>query len=146
MKKLIFEPVFDSSVEQTWAFFSEIEHYPKYIKYSHSTYLDGDFKEDSIWYEWTTVMYLPMKIKHRIKKVTLLEEIIYHVEFPAGEIWQKLNFEDLSGKTKVKAEITIKFHHFLLEKIIGPLVYKRNISMVEASINNFKESLINGNN
>lgn len=141
MKKLIFEPSFDAPVEKIWTYFSDIENYSKYIKYTKKVYLIGGFKEGALWNEWTTILFVPLYVRHEIKKIVLHKEIVYHVELPGAEIWQKVNFKDLKEKTKLEVDITIAFNNIFMEKILGEIVYKRNQEMIESSISSFMQRL-----
>lgn len=145
MKRLVFEPVFDSPIEVIWDKFSDVNNYSKYIKYCHKSVLVGPFKSGSHWYDWSTVVYLPLKIDHQIIKVVHQEEIVYKINLPFGEIWQRVNFTSLGSKTKLKLEIDINFRYNLLNQTIGRLVYYRNQKMMKETIKNYDASFKQNN-
>lgn len=141
MKKLTFEPSFDAPVEKVWTYFSDIENYSKYLKYTKKVYSFGGFKEGALWDEWTTILFVPLYVRHQIKKIVPNEEIVYHVDLPGAKIWQKVSFKDLKEKTRLEIDITISFKNIFVEQILGEIVYKRNQNMVESSISNFIQRL-----
>lgn len=145
MRKLIFELTINASVEKLWPLLAEIENYPRYIKYCRKAFLIGDFREGSTWYDWSTVVYLPLKIKHEIIRIQPNKEIIYKIGLPVGEIWQKLSLE-VGEQTKVWFEITIDFPNPVIDKTLGALVYYRNRKMIEATIANFEKGFGNADN
>lgn len=145
MRRLLFEPVFDVPLQSLWEKFADVNSYSKYIKNCHKSVLVGPFKAGSIWYDWSTVIYLPLKINHQIIKVIPKEEIIYKINLPFGEIWQKVDFVPQGVKTKVRLEIEMNFRPKLIDKTLGSLIYLRNQQMLSETIKNYYQSF-NENN
>lgn len=142
MRKLSFEPEFDFPVEKIWDLFTDVSNYPAYIKYCYKAELIGSFAAGSSWYDWSTVVYFPMKVTHQIVKVEPKKEIVYKIALPTnGELWQKFTIEENEGKTKVKVEISVEFGNKLIDSLIGPLVHARNKTMIEATIDNMYKVL-----
>lgn len=138
MKTLKFTLATNAPVENIWPIISDINSYHKYIKYCHKSKLIGKFQEGSIWYDWSTVVFLPLKINHKIIKIIPNEKIIYLIKTPLGEIWQTMLIEE-GKKTKLKLEVNIDFPNRLIDKAFGHLVYMRNRKMLEATMKNFKD-------
>lgn len=140
MRRLLFETIVPTKVEQVWSLFEAVNDYPKYIQYCHRAELVGGFEVGSVWYDWSSVVYLPMKITHRIKHLEREKLIIYSIPlFGGGEIEQKFTFEDQESKTKVVVEILIDFENKLIDSLLGGLVESRNRRMIDQTINNIQE-------
>ena len=48
-------------VSAVWELFADIENYPRYVKFMRSVELKGKPGLGTIWYDWTTILFLPMK-------------------------------------------------------------------------------------
>ncbi len=138
MRRLEFESIVDFQLERTWKLFTEVENYPDYIKFCNRAIPEGSFEEGNYWYDWTTILYLPLKIRHKIVKISLQKELLYLIEVPFIIIEQKITFEDLRPQTRVKIELTFNFGNKLLEKVFGPLLFRRNTEMIEDLMNSYK--------
>ncbi len=142
MRKLLFEPTFDHPSEKIWELFLDVGNYPAYIKYCYKAELIGPFASGSSWYDWSTVVYFPLKVTHQIVKVEAKREIVYKIVLPTkGELWQKFTIEENEGKTKVKVEISVEFGNKLIDSLLGPMVHARNKIMIEATIENMYKVL-----
>lgn len=145
MRNLTFEVDTTASVEQIWSLLTGVNNYHLYIKNCSKSVLVGDFKEGSSWYDWSTVVYLPLKINHKIIKVVPKKEIHYQVELPIGVIWQKLVIIE-GKKNKVQLEINIDFPNSIVDKTLGTLVHYRNRMMLAETISNLKKGFGNAAN
>lgn len=143
MKSLNFEFTTSASTKNIWSILSDVDNYHRYIKYCRSSKLKGEFKEGSSWYDWSTVVFLPLKINHKIIKITPGEKIIYQIKMPIGNIWQTILISK-GKKTKVKLEVVIDFPNRFIEKTLGALVYMRNREMLASTMNNFKDNWLTG--
>jgi ribosome-associated toxin RatA of RatAB toxin-antitoxin module len=138
MRTLNFEFETSAKTDQIWSLLTDVNNYHRYIKNCIKSTLVGDFKEGSSWYDWSTVVYLPLKVNHKIIKIVPKKEIIYQIPLPLGSIWQKLTISE-GEKTKVQLEVNIDFPNRLIDQTLGALVAYRNQDMLSATINNFKD-------
>lgn len=139
MKNLEIESVLDLSTEKTWKLLTEVENYPYYIKFCNKAVLEGPFEEGSYWYDWTSVVYLPLKIQHKIEKVLLLQEIKYLITTPLLKISQNITCTEKQSKTMIRIEFKYDFANKLFEKIFGSLIYRRNKEMLVNLMDNYKK-------
>lgn len=139
MRTLIYDPIFTVSKVSLWEIFTQVENYPKYIKYCQKAELIGDFKVGSIWSDWSTVVWLPLKINHEIIKIEPEKELFFQIKLPlGGKIEQRFLFYDQDRKTKLDIEITIDIPNKVLDFLFGRALEYRNRQMIEATIDNFK--------
>lgn len=109
MKNLEIESVLDLSMEKTWKLLTEVEKYPYYIKFCNKAVLEGPFAEGGYWYDWTSVVYIPLKIRHKIEKVLPRQEIRYLITTPLLTISQNVTCTEEQSKTKIKIEFKYDF-------------------------------------
>lgn len=139
MRKLAFEYQTKEPINKIWSLLSNVNNYHLHIKYCLRSGLIGNFQEGASWYDWSTVVYVPLKINHKIIKIVPHKKIEYKIELPIGDIWQTLSIS--TGKqTKVRLQIVIDFPNRFVNQTIGSLVYYRNRKMLEGTIENFKKS------
>ena len=138
MRNLTFSIKTDAPVNKIWIIISDINSYHKYIKYCHKSKLVGDFKEGSSWYDWSTVVFLPLKINHLIIKIIPGKQIGYLIKTPFGEIRQKITIKK-GKKTLLRLDVTINFPNWLIDKTLGNFVYLRNYQMLKTTMKNYKD-------
>lgn len=147
MKRLVFKPVFSASTERLWQMFSDVKNYPKYIKYCHKAGLIGQFQVGSTWYDWSTVVFVPLKVNHRIVKVSPNRELLFNIDLPFFvSLDQRFILESKGVGTEVNIEITIDFKNKLMEILLGSLIAYRNRKMIEGTISNVQEILKQNDN
>lgn len=146
MKNLEIESVLDLSMEKTWKLLTEVENYPYYIKFCNKAVLEGPFEEGSYWYDWTSVVYLPLKIRHKIEKVLPRQEIKYLITNPLLTIRQNVTCTEEQSKTKIRIEFKYDFANKLFEKIFGSLIYRRNKEMLVNLMGNYQKVIKNAAN
>jgi ribosome-associated toxin RatA of RatAB toxin-antitoxin module len=147
MRQILLEPVFPTSKETLWQLFSEVENYPKYIKYCQKAWLAGEFREGSVWCDRSTVMFLPLKIVHKIVVLKPQEEIAFSIPLlGGGEIRQGFRLQEVEDGTKVEVKVNINFQNKLLDVLLGRLVESRNRGMMVSTIENFKKEINNDKN
>ncbi len=129
------------SKDKLWELFTNISNYPKYIKFVQKTELKGnELVPGAIWYDWTTILFVPMKIKHIVVLVKSQSEIGFDVPMVFGSLMQqRFSFFGDSNKTMVKGKISFDFKNGLLDKILGPILQKRLQEMLEGSLENFRK-------
>ncbi len=139
MRKLDFEQIIDYPLEKTWYLFTDVKNYPRFLKYCSKAVVEGEFKEGGYWYDWSTVVYLPLKVRHKIIKISSREELVYLIKNPFVTIEQTIKLSDLQKQTKVNIGYKINFRNILLEKLLGSLISRRNSEMIEYLMNNYKK-------
>ncbi len=148
MRTIEFETIVPVAIDEVWAMFKKVEEYPQIIEYCHKAKLVGGFKEGSNWYDWSTVLIVPLKVNHQIEKILPNAEIIYSIPLPFGVfLKQESKLEGKSSReTNVKMVVTIAFESKLLDSILGNFVEYRNKRMISKTIENFHNRFKNANN
>jgi ribosome-associated toxin RatA of RatAB toxin-antitoxin module len=129
------------SIDHLWSLLLEISNYPKYIKFLQKAELvGGRIEVGAVWYDWTTILFLPMKIKHTVVSITPKEEIGFDVDLIFGGIMQqRFVFSPRGSSTQIQGQISFDFRNKLVDKILGQFLQKRLQEMLEGSLENFKK-------
>lgn len=129
------------SEEELWQLFIDISNYPKYIKFVQKTELKSEkLIPGAIWYDWTTILFVPMKIKHIVVSVKPRSEIGFDVTLIFGGIMQqRFSFSGDSNRTLIKGQISFDLKNNFMSKILGGFLQKRLQEMLEGSLENFKK-------
>ena len=112
------------SKEAMWNRMITLEDYPKWWKFCKSvTYTE--IKEGAIYYDVTTLLWIPIKIKHIVTKIKPYEELGLFLTLPfVGRMWFTLDFKqqgkDAMMNTEIKFDLGNKFYNatvgYVLEK------------------------------
>jgi ribosome-associated toxin RatA of RatAB toxin-antitoxin module len=140
MRKLEFVIHTKATTKNVWQLMSNVDNYYKYIKYCHKSKLVGNFQEGSSWYDWSTVMFLPLKINHKIVNIVPNKKIVYLISSQFGEIRQTILIIKEGKATQLTLKVNIDFPNRLIDKTFGAFVSLRNKKMLEATIQNYKKA------
>ena len=148
MRTLEFETTIPVAIDEVWFMFEKVEEYPQVIEYCYRAKLVGGFKEGSLWYDWSTVLVVPLKVIHTIDKILPKEEISYSIALPfGGFLKQNSKLEGKNSReTRVKMIVSIDFKNKLLDFLVGGFVEYRNKKMINKTIENFQDRFKNENN
>lgn len=146
MKKLDFEQIIDYPLAKTWFLFTDVDNFPHFLKYCYKARIEGEFKVGGYWYDWTTLVYLPLKVRHQITKIALEKELVYLIKNPLMSIEQTIKLSDLEKQTKVDIGYKINFRNRLVEIVLGPLICRRNSEEIRYLMNNYKKVKIHETN
>lgn len=121
--------------QELWTMLTNIEQYPKYIKYMQSSRLHGKFDIGNHWTDISTVMFYPMNVKHEIINIKEGREVVFLIKLPlGGRIVQKGIIEDRGKYISLKLEATIDLGHRLIDLTLGPILEKRMSKMFRGSL------------
>jgi len=127
-------------VSAVWELFADIENYPRYVKFMRSVELKGKPGLGTIWYDWTTILFLPMKIRHQVVKFEKEEEIAFEVSSPlGGMMWQVFRMAGDQKKAKVEGEISFDLGNFLLDFFLGFFLKLRLNDMLRSTLSKIRK-------
>lgn len=120
-----------------WKFVANVKTYPKFVKFMQSAEVDGAFRPGSSWTDWSTVMFIPLKIKHEILKVEKEKTVVNLIKMPlGGQIIQTVTIEPKAKFVRVKLGAEIKLASSVLDSLIGPILEVRTRTMYEGTLEN----------
>src|SRR3990172_11159094 len=139
MKKLDFETVIDYPLAKSWYLFTDVKNFPRFLKYCKKASIDDEFKVGGHWSDWTTMVYLPLKVRHKITKISPEKELVYFIENPFMKIEQTITLGDLESQTRVNIGYKINFRNKFFEKLLGSLICRRNSEEINYLMSNYKK-------
>lgn len=130
------------SIETIWQRVSEIETYPKRIKYCQRVF-DIDIREGGHYTDVTTLLWVPITIRHTIESIKQLTEIKYFLTLPGGGVSQQMyHFSHEHGKAVLVAKVTFDLGHPILTETIGVILKYRLVRMLRSAFPEIKAELL----
>lgn len=142
MREISVNELFPASVETMWNLFSDIEHYPKYVHFVKSVEIVKGIKEGGMWYDISTIMFLPWRYDHYITKFEKNKEIEFTVYLTTGgKIVQNFSFKQNGEQARIVGYVTIDLGWKILDFFLGSFLEQRMQMMVNGTIKNAREAL-----
>jgi len=122
---------------QVWARVSDISNYPDFVEFMKLVSVEGDFREGSHWSDISTVMYFPLKFRHKIDKIEEGKNVYYLIDLPrGGKILQRFEIIPNGESTRVRLTIDVDLNNQLMDILLGKLIESRTKSMVGGTFKN----------
>ncbi len=140
MPEIVIENTTSIEVEKVWSLLTDINSYPKYVKFVLTIKDPAEaFKEGIYWTDITDIVWIPLSIKHRIIKVEKNKKFAYEVFLPFGGTMME-EFELITCKegTKIYSKIELTFKNYLLDLVFGPILKKRIRTMWQETYGNLE--------
>lgn len=116
---------------EVWKRISDVSNYPDFVEFMKMVWFEGGFREGSHWTDISTVMYFPLKFRHKIAKVEEGKNIFYLIDLPkGGKICQKLEVIPKGSLTRVRLTVDVDLNNQLMDVLLGKLIEKRTKSMI----------------
>lgn len=125
--------------KELWSLITNVEDYPRYIKYMQRSELNGQFELGNKWSDISTVMFYPINVKHEIIDIKEGKEFTFLIRLPfKGKIIQKGIIEDKGDYVSFQLQATIDLGHPLIDLLLGPILEKRTSEMLLGILENEK--------
>ncbi len=132
------------SRSEMWKSIQKVENYPSYVKFMKRAKIDGPFRTGTTWTDFSTVAYMPLRVRHKILKINGRQKVVYLIRLPlGGEVIQTLSVNGGDSQVEVGLDATIYFKNRLLDYTLGPVLQRRTNEMFEGTINNMQIRLEN---
>ncbi len=119
------------SASEVWKRVSDVSNYTDFVEFMKLVSLEGEFREGSHWSDISTVMYFPLKFRHKIAKIEEGKNIFYLIDLPkGGKILQKLEVIPKGNLTRMRLTIEVDLNNQLMDLLLGKLIEKRTKSMI----------------
>ncbi len=123
------------AIDKVWDLLTDIEKYPKRVKYVKKVTVYGT-SEGSVWDDTTTILWVPMKMKHTITTLRKNKEYSFDIPLYFGGVMKQkyvLRQEDRESVI-IKASITYTLGNRFFNQTIGKLLNKRLKNMLESTV------------
>ena len=139
MRKVVFEATIDQPLDAVWSVITKVEDYPSYIRYVYKVEWSESLKVGSEWFDWSTIIFVPLRLKHVVVKMKPNKELVFFMPLPFGGKMNQLFTISQSGSgTKMRAEINFDLKHPILNQVVGPILTRRLLIMMNSTLDNFK--------
>ena len=139
MRRIFVQPKFSVGKARLWSFIADVQDYPKTIPFCQRVEIKDELKVGGYWADWSTILWVPLKINHDIIEVQEPNRLRYKIKtFFGSELGQNFVLEGNEEESQVQAEFTIDLKPRLLDFFLGKLVEKRNLEMIEGTIKNVR--------
>lgn len=132
---------------QVWEMVSDIKNWPDYVEFVKWIKLAGPVHEGTYFDDLTVILWIPVKIRHKIIKIEKERELLLEAYMPyrKGLMYQSVLIKKQGKLTEVVIEIKFEIN-FLFDLLIGWLVQFRLNQMVVRTLKNIiREKGIEGN-
>ena len=135
MIKVSIEKKLNLSTEATWSLLTNIEEYPRYVRYVRSVEISGPLKEGKEWFDWTSIVWIPMRVKHKTTKMIKNRKLAYEVPLPlGGKMFQSIDLSADNASTLVRGKIDFDLGNPVFNFFIGPILKLRLQSMMTSTL------------
>lgn len=119
------------SASEVWRRVSDVSNYPDFVAFVKRVSVEGEFREGSHWSDISTVLYFPLKFRHKIAKIEEGKNIFYLIDLPkGGKILQKLEVVPRGNLTRARLTIDVDLNSQLMDLLLGKLIERRTKSMI----------------
>ena len=118
------------TLEEAWKMLSDIQKYNQRVKFVRKVTLYTNTK-GTYWDDITTILWIPLKIKHKITSMKKNQKICYDTKLPLNG-FMKQNFALSKNDKNVFIEGTINFDlgNKILNNTLGIILKKRLTEML----------------
>ena len=115
------------SQKDLWRIVTTIEDYPTWCKFCQRIIAaPSKIEEGAVWIDVTTLLWIPLKIKHIVKKVRPYEELDVFLPLPiGGKMWFKFCFKQKGKYSYMTSEVSFDLGHRLIDETVGRILEKR---------------------
>lgn len=137
MRRVNLETRADKSPDAIWSMLINIHDYPKYVKFVHKVESPPDLRIGDDWFDLSTIVFLPLNIKHTVtemepkRKLAFLVPLIF-----GGKMKQSFLLTQVNRGTDVRVEIAFDLGNPVFNQIIGPLLERRLMVMMNDTLKN----------
>ncbi len=140
MRKVIVKSQLSLSQEEIWKLITDIKNYPTYIKYCLKAKGPEPIKKGDWWWDWTTIMVLPLKINHQVVELNPNNYLKFLVPlFFVGNLTQEVTLTETTKGTQVVIEVSINLKNKIADLLLGDFLYKRTQTMINSIYANFSK-------
>ena len=127
--------------EILWSIITDIPQYPRYVKFIRKALLYGPVAAGVRWDDETTILWLPIRMKHTITRLEKYRVLAFDLDLPfGGKMSQVYTFGSSNSETIVVATISFFLGIGILDTIIGPVLERRLRAMLTASFEEVKRA------
>lgn len=120
------------SRKDLWRMVTNIGDYPSWCKFCQRIFdAPTKIEEGSAWIDITTLLWIPIKVKHIVTRVKLYEEFYAFLPLPGGgKMWFQFSFEQKGKDSYMNNEIMFDLGNRFINSTVGYVLEKRWIQLL----------------
>ncbi len=123
------------SQEEVWKYIINVTNYPEFVPFVKAVQLSEPFAEGSVWHDVTTILGVPLRIKHVNERISHLKKVIFLIDLPfGGSMKQSYTLSQQDKKLQVTCCITFEVRPSVIEPLVTPLLEKRLKYMITTAL------------
>jgi len=127
------------SQKALWKRVANLEKYPKQVKYCKAIFIT-EIKEGAVFHDITTLLWIPLKIKHIILKLDPYKEIKFLLPLPGGgKMWHTFMFKQEAKHARVNIEMAFDLGNRIFNATVGHIIEKRLVALLKHGLSGFEE-------
>lgn len=139
-RRVIREETLQMSCKEFWCAISDVKNLPLWAKFVTKSQAGGPLEEGSIYSDITTILWIPLKIKHIVKDIKKEERITLELPlFFGGMMWENFVIKKRGNDTYVRAEVSFDLKWSVIDLVIGTILEKRVDKMLKCSMQNLQD-------
>ncbi len=128
-------------LEMLWNIITDIPQYPRYVKFIRKALLYGPVAVGVRWDDETTILWLPVCMKHTITRLEQYQVFAFDLNLPlGGKMSQMYTFCSRNSETTIVATISFFLGIRILDTLIGPILEHRLRAMLTTSFEEVKKA------
>ena len=142
MRKVSIRAKFHDSPDSLWKTLENIRDWSKYVKFVWRIEGPEKIKVGDEWSDITTIVFVPLSIKHRVTKMTPKKELRFFVPlFFGGQMDQSFLLTPVKEGTDVQMEITFDLGNPIFNYVVGPILTHRLQVMLNDTLKNLERKI-----
>ncbi|OGH02672.1 MAG: hypothetical protein A2798_03485 [Candidatus Levybacteria bacterium RIFCSPHIGHO2_01_FULL_37_17] len=126
MRKVIVKGSISLTSAQIWSLITDLNMYPKYIKFVQKVGFDKPLSLRSQFSDITTIAYIPLKVTHKVDVYEKEKTLGFYVKMPiTGYMKQSVKIENSGSIRTLNLTIEFDFQNKLFDFIFGRFLEKR---------------------
>lgn len=143
MRKVIVVSKIEKRAEDIWKLIMDLENFVKSVKFVKKATILKSVKEGMEFYDVTTILWFPIRIKHKILTIKKNEKFVMEAYFPFknGKMLQTIALKDMGNYSKIKVDIEFNINFPFFDIILGPILEMRLKQMIMETIKNIENQM-----
>ncbi|OGY23898.1 MAG: hypothetical protein A2172_05185 [Candidatus Woykebacteria bacterium RBG_13_40_15] len=144
MVKVAVDEELNMGADRLWHLFIDISNYPKYVKYVRSVEISGALSAGKEWHDLTTILWIPMRIKHKTIRMIKNKSISFEAPLPfGGKMLQSFDVCETGIGSRVWGEIHFDLGNPIANLLVGPILKARLKDMLISTLEKVRKEKTN---
>lgn len=142
MRNISLTKTYNISKKSAWEIITDLCSYPEFVPFIKDVDYTGSVKKGLVWYDTTTLLWIPQRISHRISVYQIYERLVFVVPLDAGgEVVEEYILKSSGRQTKLTMTVSVAIPNRIVERVLGGILLWRFRKMLSKTLENLEEYL-----